>query len=157
MIGCDRFLIFLIFLKITPKYFRANAFLSPVFLFRQLKSPLTNLIYPEASSLLHTSKTSAPCLPVADDYLTLKPEHMKKLIATAMTVCVLATIPFTSDAGPRRWSRKGKGAAIGAATGAVVGGVAKGGKGAIIGGAAGAGAGYLIGRHKDRKHGRTYR
>ena len=82
---------------------------------------------------------------------------MKKLILLGVTACMLITTPFTSDAGPRRWSRKGKGTAIGAGTGAVVGAVAGGGKGAIIGGAAGAGAGYLIGRHKDRKHGRIYR
>lgn len=84
---------------------------------------------------------------------------MRKLIATALTVCMLATVPFTSDARRhhRHWSRKAKGTAIGAATGAVVGGVAKGGKGAVVGGVAGAGAGYLIGRHKDRKHGHVYR
>jgi uncharacterized protein YcfJ len=82
---------------------------------------------------------------------------MKKLILLGLSACFLAMNPSVSDAGPRKWSRKGKGTAIGAATGAVVGGVAKGGKGAIIGGAAGAGAGYLIGRHKDRKHGRVYR
>jgi uncharacterized protein YcfJ len=71
---------------------------------------------------------------------------------------MLATVPFTSDARRHKhWSRKAKGTAIGAATGAVVGGVAKGGKGAVVGGVVGAGAGYLIGRHKDRKHGRVYR
>jgi uncharacterized protein YcfJ len=82
---------------------------------------------------------------------------MKKLILLGFSACLLALTPTVSDAGPRKWSRKGKGTAIGAATGAVVGGVAKGGKGAVVGGAVGAGTGYLIGRHKDRKKGRTYR
>jgi uncharacterized protein YcfJ len=52
------------------------------------------------------------------------------------------------------WSKKKKGAVIGAGVGAATGAVVskKKGKGAIIGGAVGAGAGYLYGRHKDKKH-----
>jgi hypothetical protein len=51
------------------------------------------------------------------------------------------------------WSRKAKGAAIGAGVGAVTGAAVshKKGKGAVVGGAIGAGAGYLYGRHKDKK------
>ena len=52
------------------------------------------------------------------------------------------------------WSKKKKGAVIGAGVGAATGAIVskKKGKGAIIGGAVGAGAGYLYGRHKDKKH-----
>jgi len=87
----------------------------------------------------------------------LKPETMKKLIAMGMTLCMLCITSITSDAGPRKWSRKGKGTAIGAASGAVTGGVAKGKKGAVVGAAAGAGSGYLIGRRADRRKGRVNR
>ncbi len=54
------------------------------------------------------------------------------------------------------WSKAAKGAAIGGASGAVVGAVVskKKGKGAIIGGILGAGGGYVIGRSKDKKDGR---
>ena len=45
-----------------------------------------------------------------------------------------------------------KGALIGGAAGAVIGGIAGHGAGALIGGAAGAGAGYLIQRHRNRRH-----
>jgi hypothetical protein len=83
--------------------------------------------------------------------LTLKYFLMKKLILSGLTLCMLA-MPFDSDAW-RRWSRKGKGTAVGAASGAVIGGVAKGKKGAVVGAAVGAGSGYLIGRHRDRKKG----
>lgn len=77
---------------------------------------------------------------------------MKKLILLGVTACMLAALPYDSDARRHKhWSRKAKGTAIGAGAGAVVGGVAGGGKGAAIGAAAGAGSGYLIGRHKDRK------
>lgn len=52
------------------------------------------------------------------------------------------------------WSKKKKGAVIGAGVGAATGAIVskKKGKGAIVGGAVGAGAGYLYGRHKDKKH-----
>ena len=51
------------------------------------------------------------------------------------------------------WSGAAKGTAIGAGTGAIVGGVVsdKHGKGAVIGGLVGAGTGYLIGKHNDKK------
>ncbi len=53
------------------------------------------------------------------------------------------------------WSRKGKGAAIGAGTGAAAGAVIAGkgdrGKGAVIGAGAGAVSSALIGRKRDKK------
>lgn len=54
------------------------------------------------------------------------------------------------------WSKAAKGAAIGGASGAVIGAVVskKKGKGAIIGGILGAGGGYVIGRAKDKQDGR---
>lgn len=82
---------------------------------------------------------------------------MKKLILLAITTCLFAGPIMEADAGPRRWSRKKKGAAIGAASGAVIGGVAKGKKGAVVGAAAGASSGYLLGRRADRKRGRVSR
>jgi len=49
------------------------------------------------------------------------------------------------------WSRKAKGAAIGAGAGAATGAVIGGGKGALIGAAAGAVGGGIIGRKQDKK------
>jgi osmotically inducible lipoprotein OsmB len=49
------------------------------------------------------------------------------------------------------WSRKAKGAAIGAGAGAATGAVVGGGKGALIGAAAGTVAGGAIGRKQDKK------
>jgi outer membrane lipoprotein SlyB len=49
------------------------------------------------------------------------------------------------------WSRKAKGAAIGAGAGAATGAVVGGGKGALIGAAAGTVAGGVIGRKQDKK------
>lgn len=49
------------------------------------------------------------------------------------------------------WSRKAKGAAIGAGAGAATGAVVGDGKGALIGAAAGTVAGGAIGRKKDKK------
>ncbi len=82
---------------------------------------------------------------------------MRKLMILACAAGLIATTPTDSFAAKHHWSRKAKGAAIGAGAGAVVGGVAHGGKGAAIGAAAGAGTGYLIGRHKDRKAAGTAR
>jgi hypothetical protein len=62
-----------------------------------------------------------------------------------------------SDTGAEKkgWSRKGKGAAIGAGTGAAAGAIIAGkgdrGKGAVIGAGAGAVSGALIGRKRDKK------
>ena len=52
------------------------------------------------------------------------------------------------------WSKKGKYAAIGGATGAATGVVVgkNDSKSAVIGGVVGAGSGYMYGRHKDRKN-----
>lgn len=87
---------------------------------------------------------------------------MRKLILTVCTIALMAGTATEAVAQRHyrhhhHWSRKAKGTAIGAGTGAIVGGVVGGGKGAVIGAAAGAGSGYLIGRHKDRKHGHVYR
>ena len=49
------------------------------------------------------------------------------------------------------WSRKAKGAVIGAGAGAATGAVVGGGKGALIGAAVGAVGGGIIGRRKDKK------
>ncbi|MGV3540418.1 MAG: YMGG-like glycine zipper-containing protein [Rufibacter sp.] len=49
------------------------------------------------------------------------------------------------------WSRKAKGAVIGAAGGATAGAIVGGKKGAVIGGVAGTVAGGAIGRKKDKK------
>ncbi|WP_262712926.1 YMGG-like glycine zipper-containing protein [Hymenobacter radiodurans] len=62
-----------------------------------------------------------------------------------------------SDTQPikKGWSRKGKGAAIGAGTGAAAGAIIAGkgdrGKGAVIGAGAGAVSGALIGKRRDKK------
>jgi uncharacterized protein YcfJ len=87
---------------------------------------------------------------------------MKKyLLMAAISLCMSAmaiekaaaqTTTTTTTKQKKGWSKKAKGAAIGAGTGAAVGAVAGKGKGAVIGGVAGAGAGYLIGRHKEKKH-----
>jgi len=55
------------------------------------------------------------------------------------------------------WSKAAKGAVIGGAGGALVGGAVSTNKpaGAIIGGAIGAGTGYLIGHGEDKKDGRV--
>lgn len=53
---------------------------------------------------------------------------------------------------PRKgWSKKAKGAAIGAGAGAATGAVVGGGKGAVVGAAAGTVGGAIIGRKKDKK------
>ena len=87
----------------------------------------------------------------------------KSFIATVLSVALLGGTAATAQAQdsnqdnqPRRgWSKKGKGAAVGAgagaATGAVIAGKGDRGKGAVIGGAAGAVGGALLGRRKDRK------
>jgi len=55
------------------------------------------------------------------------------------------------------WSKAAKGAVIGGASGAIVGGVVtKSGKGAVIGAVLGAGTGYVIGRKQDKKDGRVH-
>lgn len=64
----------------------------------------------------------------------------------------------TSTASQKQgWSKAAKGAVIGGAGGALVGGTVSSNKpaGAIIGGVVGAGTGYLIGRGEDKKDGRV--
>ena len=61
----------------------------------------------------------------------------------------------TTQPEKKGWSRKGKGAAIGAGTGAAAGAIIAGkgdrGKGAVIGAGAGAVSGALIGKRRDKK------
>jgi uncharacterized protein YcfJ len=85
---------------------------------------------------------------------------MKKLICSLgmISFLTIGVVPMTHAQEEVKvkhgMSRRGKGALIGGAGGAVVGGlIGHGVGGALIGGAAGAGAGYLIGRHKDKEHG----
>ncbi|WP_400193691.1 YMGG-like glycine zipper-containing protein [Hymenobacter sp. B81] len=85
----------------------------------------------------------------------------KAFIAAVLSVSLLggATVTAEAQTTKKGWSKKGKGAAIGAGSGAVAGAVIAGkgdrGKGAIIGGAAGAVGGALIGRKKDKKKDRA--
>ncbi|GAA4009461.1 hypothetical protein GCM10022408_21950 [Hymenobacter fastidiosus] len=72
--------------------------------------------------------------------------------AVVMLNATVAPEAAQAQTKPRKgWSKKAKGAAIGAGAGAVGGAVLGGTKGAVIGGVAGAAAGGLIGRKKDRK------
>ncbi|UYZ59103.1 glycine zipper domain-containing protein [Hymenobacter latericus] len=82
----------------------------------------------------------------------------KAIVAAVLSVTLLGGATVTAEAQvtkPKTWSKKGKGAAVGAGAGAVTGAVIAGkgdrGKGALIGGAAGAVGGALIGRKKDKK------
>ncbi|AYA38630.1 glycine zipper 2TM domain-containing protein [Hymenobacter oligotrophus] len=83
----------------------------------------------------------------------------KVIVAAVLSVTLLGGAAETAQAQdnqPRRgWSKKGKGAAVGAGAGAVTGAVVAGkgdrATGALIGGAAGAVGGALIGRKKDKK------
>ena len=56
-----------------------------------------------------------------------------------------------AQAPAKGWSRKAKGAAIGAGAGAATGAVVGGGKGALVGAAVGAVGGGIIGRRQDKK------
>ncbi|WP_303312207.1 YMGG-like glycine zipper-containing protein [Hymenobacter sp. BT730] len=67
------------------------------------------------------------------------------MLGSNLTSAVAQTKP------KKHWSKKAKGAAIGAGAGAVTGAVVGGGKGAVVGTVAGAAAGGLIGKKKDRK------
>lgn len=68
-----------------------------------------------------------------------------------MLVAFLMLAGTTQAQERKGWSRKAKGAAIGAGAGAATGAVVGGGKGALIGAAAGTVAGGAIGRSKDKK------
>lgn len=84
---------------------------------------------------------------------------MKKIFYVAAMAFGLMLGSVTADAQTvthetkTGWSKKKKGAVIGAGVGAATGAIVskKRVKGAIIGGAVGAGAGYLYGRHKQKK------
>ena len=67
-------------------------------------------------------------------------------------VCALA-IPFTEA---QAQNRTGRGALVGGATGAAIGGIAGGGRGALIGGAIGAGTGAVFGSQMERRRGNHY-
>lgn len=77
------------------------------------------------------------------------------LSAVLMLGGTVATPEAAAQTTKKGWSKKGKGAAIGAGTGAVAGAVIAGkgdrATGAVVGGAAGAVGGALIGRKKDKK------
>lgn len=78
------------------------------------------------------------------------------LSAVVMLGSTVASSEAQAQTAPKKgWSGKGKGAAIGAGSGAVAGAVIAGkgdrATGAIVGGAAGAVGGALIGRKKDKK------
>ncbi|GAA4376033.1 YMGG-like glycine zipper-containing protein [Hymenobacter koreensis] len=82
----------------------------------------------------------------------------KTFIAAILSVSLMGAASVSAEAQTTQkkgWSKKGKGAAIGAgagaATGAVIAGKGDRGKGALIGGAAGAVGGAIIGRKKDKK------
>ncbi|KAA9338423.1 hypothetical protein F0P96_06195 [Hymenobacter busanensis] len=82
----------------------------------------------------------------------------KAFVAAVLSVSLLgaATVSAEAQTTPKKgWSKKGKGAVVGAgagaATGAVIAGKGDRGKGALIGGAAGAVGGAIIGRKKDKK------
>ena len=80
---------------------------------------------------------------------------MKKKLLSGVILSFLF-ISACSDSNPSNWSRAEKGTAIGAASGALLGGVIGSnsdntGTGALIGGALGAGAGNLIGRNQDEE------
>jgi hypothetical protein len=66
----------------------------------------------------------------------------------------LVVAASTLDAQAR--SRAGRGAAIGGATGAAIGGLAAGGRGAAFGAMAGMGVGAVMGRSEDRRRGSRY-
>ncbi|KUG06655.1 glycine zipper domain-containing protein [Solirubrum puertoriconensis] len=83
----------------------------------------------------------------------------KAIVAAVLSVALLGgttEMAQAQDSKPRKgWSKKGKGAAVGAGAGALTGAVIAGkgdrATGAIVGGAAGAVGGALIGRKKDKK------
>ncbi|WP_230471110.1 YMGG-like glycine zipper-containing protein [Hymenobacter jejuensis] len=79
----------------------------------------------------------------------------KLYLAMIVAMIMLSTNFAHAQTTKKGWSNKGKGAAIGAGSGAVAGAVIAGkgdrGKGALIGGAAGAVGGAIIGRKKDKK------
>ncbi|HEX8428238.1 glycine zipper domain-containing protein [Hymenobacter sp.] len=78
------------------------------------------------------------------------------MLAAVLTLGNIAATPkAVAQTTKKGWSKKGKGAAIGAGTGAVAGAVIAGkgdrATGAVVGGAAGAVGGALVGRKKDKK------
>ncbi|MDO7875563.1 YMGG-like glycine zipper-containing protein [Hymenobacter sp. ASUV-10] len=77
---------------------------------------------------------------------------MKVLKFFLLTIMAFFMLVGSAQAQEKKgWSRKAKGAAIGAGAGAATGAVVGGGKGALIGAAAGTVAGGAIGRKKDKK------
>lgn len=77
---------------------------------------------------------------------------MKKLVVyTGILVALLSTSINTTQAQHKKMSSQAKGAIIGGAGGAVIGGIAShSAGGALIGGAIGAGGGYVIGNEHRR-------
>ena len=77
------------------------------------------------------------------------------MLSAVLTLGGTIATPEVAAQTKKGWSNKGKGAAVGAGTGAVAGAVIAGkgdrATGAVVGGAAGAVGGALIGRKKDKK------
>lgn len=74
---------------------------------------------------------------------------MKKYIINLLCLAALGACAIDPYTGEQKVSNTAKGAMIGAASGAVVGGVAKGGKGALVGGLVGAAGGTAVGGYMD--------
>ena len=74
---------------------------------------------------------------------------MKKYIINLLCLTALSACAIDPYTGEQKVSNTAKGAMIGAASGAVVGGVAKGGKGALVGGLVGAAGGTAVGGYMD--------
>ena len=74
---------------------------------------------------------------------------MKKYIINLLCLAALSACAIDPYTGEQKVSNTAKGAMIGAASGAVVGGVAKGGKGALVGGLVGAAGGTAVGGYMD--------
>jgi hypothetical protein len=88
-----------------------------------------------------------------------KTETMKKIILTVWMAIALFIVSATLTPihAQKKWSKKAKGAAIGAGAGAATGALIshKKGKRALIGGVVGGAGGYLYGKHRAKKTG-TY-
>jgi uncharacterized protein YcfJ len=78
-------------------------------------------------------------------------KSFSKVFAFLLAFFMLAGSVAQAQDKPKGWSRKAKGAAIGGAGGAVLGGLVGGGKGALIGAGAGVVGGGLVGRKQDKK------
>ena len=78
-------------------------------------------------------------------------KSFSKIFTFLLAFFLLAGTVAQAQDKPKGWSRKAKGAAVGGAGGAVLGGLVGGGKGALIGAGAGVVGGGLVGRNQDKK------